>query len=179
MADLLDRLEAVIRAAGSPVLDYLAPGASAAEIEDTFGSVGLTAPPEAVAVFAWHDGYRPGVHPHPFGLLPIPIRPMSLEAAVIVYEAINDGYDRPSWMPVMDGIVLMDTASVDEAGRSPISLLLHGYGWQQEASSIATPLRWWITLIEQETWSWGVDGWVDRLNRLALREDQQATGLLG
>jgi hypothetical protein len=175
---LLERLEALIRGAGCPVPDYLAPGAPAAEIEDAFGLVGLTPPPEAVAIFTWHDGYLPGVHPHPFWLLPHEVRPLSLRGALLVYEAVNDGYERPTWMPVMEGIVLMDTARIDDRGRSPIARLLHGEGWQQEAASIATPLQWWITLIEEGAWTWGVDGWVDHLNHLALPPDQQATSLV-
>lgn len=57
---LLHELEcALIEAGAQALVDFLAPPATAAEIDDAFGALGIPIHPEIMAWFSWHNGYRP------------------------------------------------------------------------------------------------------------------------
>ena len=53
---LLKELERELVEQDVPVSDYLARGASPAEVREAFASCGLIAPDEAVVWFGWHNG---------------------------------------------------------------------------------------------------------------------------
>ena len=54
--DLLDRLEARLRAAGSLIVDAWAPGLTDTQIDDLLQPLGIDLPEEARAWWRWHDG---------------------------------------------------------------------------------------------------------------------------
>ena len=59
VSELTTALDALLeehRRLGSPVGDYLRPGASRAAVERRLGSIGLPAPPDVVDLYGWADG---------------------------------------------------------------------------------------------------------------------------
>lgn len=52
----LHRLETVLRAVGAPVVEYLAPGLTAATIQADLAEVGMVPSADILALYGWHDG---------------------------------------------------------------------------------------------------------------------------
>ena len=58
LTDLLDAYAFELRSRSRRIYDLMMPGLSAAEIQDSFGAIGLVPPAEAVVWWQWRNGYR-------------------------------------------------------------------------------------------------------------------------
>jgi hypothetical protein len=185
----LDRFVQASRRQGNPVVDHLRPGLAHTKIESTIQSLGLEAPPELLAVFAWcngvdHSSLQPGQLPT---LTPTATRPFPLDRAIEEYRrttgdpADTDRY-RPAWFPVMGythaATIFLDTSRVDDQGRSPIAHFDFQYGWHQEVASLAVPINWWTEYLDKGVWRYGPNGWDDSLKPSETPPERVATGLV-
>jgi cell wall assembly regulator SMI1 len=140
LEDLADRWRAV----DAPILEWLKPGLSDAEMDALTASLPFTLPQEARTWWGWHDGAeQPGLEGHDVGVgLPY----MSLQRAIDEYSRARDQllqegaaarreypdlFDEPAaswpapWFPVssQDGDVVVCDCGVASGEPSPIHLV--------------------------------------------------------
>ncbi len=89
-ADILERVDSLLRSRNAPIADAWAPGLSDAEIDETIGRAGLEMPEELRVWWRWHNGVRkdwPDRRPSIFPGRNV----LSLQLTVEYYTSIGSG----------------------------------------------------------------------------------------
>jgi len=77
---VLDELAEVLRAAGDPVIEVLAPPLQPTKVRAQLDAVGIASPPDVVAWFGWHNGTTDRQFLHQLGGAPVEL--LSLDDAI-------------------------------------------------------------------------------------------------
>jgi len=182
LRELLDRFASTTARLGAPIEDYLNPGISEAEIEDSLGKVGLVPPDELVAWWGWHNGTAPGRN------LPLSLDLRSLEISLELYRrqifGPNQWEWQRSWIPIVGndpaGIAIDCSAPRD---RPPLvrpvngSIGTHPDDSDRQAVSLCTVVTWWL-LARENGWTYvSADKNFWDVDRSAFRVDWWNVGL--
>ena len=161
--DLLDRLEARLRAAGSLIVDAWAPGLTDTQIDDLLQPLGIDLPEEARAWWRWHDGILVEANPRVTEISPrrphLPLRYVAEQYAALGGAMLEfDGIDG-LLNPVGDKPYVFFHCAVPRDTPVPI------YTQHDDVvpprlvlPSIGELVLAWIDLMDRDVWRTNPDG---------------------
>jgi cell wall assembly regulator SMI1 len=184
----LQRLEQAWRDQGAPIVDALAPGATADQLDDVEGTLGFALPPEVRAWWGWHDG---AVHPNGDGWTGDQTRigpgfrdSLSSASALRERQARRDSWNsadpdaddgpdedwdglwRASWLPLLRAdadLIFVDCKQTTPAGTVPIRNHAHVPEdvFTPASGSLFQAIEIWIWLLEERhvAWDHNQQGW--------------------
>jgi hypothetical protein len=184
----IDRLAEALRSQRAPVVDRLAPGLSAAEMDEITAPLGLTLPDEARTWWGTFDGapLLPGDGPHVPALSPAwwwaPLESVVAECLEIRSWTDPDFWVE-SWLPIVigDGHLVIDTA-VAAGEPSPVHVVDFegddeniGPSHIPSLASLGELVRFWTSAVEDRAiWFSGDRGYFeidwDRVDQLGIPE---------
>jgi hypothetical protein len=167
---LLHVYEERLRSVGAPVAEWVRPGLTAEQIEETVAPLGLRLPAEARVWWEWHDGATVEGRER---LLGPSNECLTLEDAMEVYQECRataeetagawpendpDFLWSPAWFPVSGWqLPIVVDCSVADYQSTPIRFV----DWQNvdrffqtRAGSLGQMVSWWIEAIDVGAWEW-------------------------